>query len=310
MRLRRRRPRASTVGSPPARSRRPSPARRSAAVDDRDLVAGLLDLVEQVRREEHGAALVDERADEAAHLEDAGRVEAVHRLVEDQQRGVGEQAAGDAEPLAHAERVRLHAVAGALAPGRPARATASMRPSASRLARGGDDLAGSRGRSGGGGSAAPRRSRRRARAPRARCAGLRQAEQRASRRTSARVRPSSMRISVVLPAPFGPRKPKATPRGHEQVDVVDGDAVAEALRQAVGLDRRLFMHRMASAPAARRHRPRGRIARRPARRTRRARLLLRRRRAGRDEAALVRQHHGLHPVAEPRACAGSRDSAS
>ena len=85
----------------------------AAAVDDRRDVAGLLDLVEQVRGEQHRAALVDELADQAADLEDAGRVEAVHRLVEDQQLGVGEQAAGDAEALAHAERVRLDLVVGA-----------------------------------------------------------------------------------------------------------------------------------------------------------------------------------------------------
>ena len=78
-----------------------------AEVDDRRQVARLLDLVEQVRGEQHGAALVDQLADQAAELEDAGRVEPVHRLVEDQQLGVGEQAAGDAEALAHAERVGL-----------------------------------------------------------------------------------------------------------------------------------------------------------------------------------------------------------
>jgi hypothetical protein len=38
-----------------------------------------------------------------AHLQDAGRVEAVHRLVEDQQCGIGDQAASDAEPLAHSQ---------------------------------------------------------------------------------------------------------------------------------------------------------------------------------------------------------------
>ena len=56
-----------------------------------------------MRGEEDGAALVDECADQMPHLEDAGRVEAVHRLVEDQELWVGEQAARDPEPLAHAE---------------------------------------------------------------------------------------------------------------------------------------------------------------------------------------------------------------
>ena len=81
-----------------------------ALVDDRHLVARLLDLVEDVRREHHRASLVDERAEQAAELEDAGGVEAVHRLVEDQQLRVGEQAARDAEALAHPHRVRLDAV--------------------------------------------------------------------------------------------------------------------------------------------------------------------------------------------------------
>ena len=84
-----------------------------AEVDDRREVAGLLDLVEQVRGEQHGAALADQLADQVAELEDAGRVEPVHRLVEDQQLGVGEQAAGDAEALAHAERVGADLVVGA-----------------------------------------------------------------------------------------------------------------------------------------------------------------------------------------------------
>jgi hypothetical protein len=39
---------------------------------------------EKVRGEEHGAPLGDERAHELAELEDAGGVEAVGRLVEDQ----------------------------------------------------------------------------------------------------------------------------------------------------------------------------------------------------------------------------------
>jgi hypothetical protein len=59
----------------------------AALVDDRRDVARLLDLVEQVRGQQHRAALGDERAHEPAELEDAGRVEPVDRLVEDQQLG-------------------------------------------------------------------------------------------------------------------------------------------------------------------------------------------------------------------------------
>ena len=56
----------------------------AAVINDRHRVAGLLDLVEEVRGNDDGAAFVDEAADHAAELEDAGRVEPVHRLVEDQ----------------------------------------------------------------------------------------------------------------------------------------------------------------------------------------------------------------------------------
>ena len=45
---------------------------------------------------------------------DAGRIETVGRLVEDQQLGVGEQAAGDAQPLSHPERVLLDPLVGAV----------------------------------------------------------------------------------------------------------------------------------------------------------------------------------------------------
>ena len=47
-----------------------------------------------------------------------------------------------------------------------------------------------------------------------------------------------MRMVEVLPAPLGPRKPKASPARHVEVDLVDGGEVAEALRQAAGADKR------------------------------------------------------------------------
>ena len=76
------------------------------AVADHDQVVGDdLDLVQQVRGEQHGAALVGVAAEQVAHPADAGRVEAVGRLVEDQHLGVADQGGRDAEPLAHAERV-------------------------------------------------------------------------------------------------------------------------------------------------------------------------------------------------------------
>ena len=88
---------------------------RAAGVDQHQPVADLLELAEVVRRHEHGAAAVGQRADQAAHLAHALRVEAVGRLVEDQQLGVAEQRGGDAEALLHAERVAAVAVVAALA---------------------------------------------------------------------------------------------------------------------------------------------------------------------------------------------------
>ena len=190
-------------------------------------VACLLDLVEQVRGEEHRPALGDELADHRPELEDAARIEAVHRLVEDQQLGVGQQAAGDAEPLAHALRVALDAVVGPVAQPdaraarrRSARTSPGPRTAATItqvLAAGQvvvevrllDDRA------------------RRARAPRRGRSGTGRPRMRIVP-ASGRVSPSSIRISVVLPAPLWPRKPNAQPRGHAQVEVDHGGALAEA----------------------------------------------------------------------------------
>ena len=78
---------------------------QSARAHHRDVRAELLDLAEQVARDEDGGALGGERADEAAHLARALRIEAVAGLVEDQQVPRPEQGVGDAESLLHAERV-------------------------------------------------------------------------------------------------------------------------------------------------------------------------------------------------------------
>ena len=45
-----------------------------------------------------------------------------------------------------------------------------------------------------------------------------------------------MRKSVVLPAPFGPMTPDDAAGRQREVEVLDQQAVAEALAQAVGLD--------------------------------------------------------------------------
>jgi hypothetical protein len=66
----------------------------------------LLDLRDQVARDEHRDPVAGERLDQAAHLDDARRVQTVSRLVEDQQLGTGEHGRRDAEPLLHPQRVR------------------------------------------------------------------------------------------------------------------------------------------------------------------------------------------------------------
>ena len=79
---------------------------------DADVRAHLLDLGEQVARDEHGRAVVGERPDERAHLAGALRVEAVRGLVEHEQLAAHEQRVREPEPLLHAERVRVHLLAG------------------------------------------------------------------------------------------------------------------------------------------------------------------------------------------------------
>ena len=69
-------------------------------------------------------------------------------------------------------------------------------------------------------------------------------------------RPSSRRMSVVLPAPFGPRNPNAQPRGTSRSMLLERRAVAEALAEAGGLD-----GEMRSWPNLRRVRRRARLGR-------------------------------------------------
>ena len=45
-----------------------------------------------------------------------------------------------------------------------------------------------------------------------------------------------MRTAVVLPAPFGPRRPSTVPGRDREVDAVEGDDVAEALAESFRVD--------------------------------------------------------------------------
>ena len=75
-----------------------------APADDDEPLGGERHLGDEVARDEHGAALGGQVAQQVADPADALGVEPVDRLVEEQHAGVAEQGAGDAEALAHAER--------------------------------------------------------------------------------------------------------------------------------------------------------------------------------------------------------------
>ena len=83
-----------------------------AAADDDEVVGHQRHLRQQVAADEHRLALPGEVHEHVADPADALGVEPVGRLVEDHGVRVAEQHAGQAEPLAHAERVALD-----LAPG-------------------------------------------------------------------------------------------------------------------------------------------------------------------------------------------------
>src|SRR6266850_4435945 len=72
-----------------------------AVIDDRHARADLLHLGQYVAGYEDRFALSSQVAQEVAHLYDAGGVEAVRRLIEDQNIGVVEQGKSQAESLLH-----------------------------------------------------------------------------------------------------------------------------------------------------------------------------------------------------------------
>jgi hypothetical protein len=73
------------------------------------LIDRLRDLRQHVARDQHRAPPGGERAQEVAQPAHALGIEAVGRLVQDQQLGVAQQRRRKAQPLAHAQRVALHA---------------------------------------------------------------------------------------------------------------------------------------------------------------------------------------------------------
>ena len=175
---------------------------------------------------------VGEAAHELADLADAGRIEAVGGLVEDQDVRIAEQRLRDAEALAHAERVGRDLVVQPLGRARRARELRDPLGRARRAACA-RSAAGSRGRSGTGRGRATRRCSRRAPSP-ARSRARRRGRGSGRGPRSGRASPTSMRIVVVLPAPLGPRKPKTSPARHLEGHVGDRLAVAEPLGQVLG----------------------------------------------------------------------------
>ena len=72
-------------------------------VDDHHTVGGLGHLAEHMAGHHDGAALAGQAAQRSAEPGDAGRVEAVGRLVEEENLRVAEESRRQAEALAHAE---------------------------------------------------------------------------------------------------------------------------------------------------------------------------------------------------------------
>ena len=138
-----------------------------AAVDDQHLVDGLRDLGQHVARDEHRAAPGREGAQEVAQPADAFGIEAVRRLVEDEQLRLAEQRGGEPEPLPHAERVALHAPAGGRLELDQAQHLVDARVAGSR--RRARACADGRGRTGPDGSPSPRAPRRPAARRASRC---------------------------------------------------------------------------------------------------------------------------------------------
>ena len=88
-------------------------ADQATLVEDRDVVAHPLDVVEDVGRVEDRRLVASEVAHEVEDLAPADRVERADRLVEEEDPRPSDQRLADAEPLAHPARVGLRpAVAG------------------------------------------------------------------------------------------------------------------------------------------------------------------------------------------------------
>ena len=207
--------------------------------EDADPVADRLDLVEEVaRQQDRHPAFLGRDSQQVEDLRDAEGVDRRRRLVEDEDVRILDQRVGDAEPLEHAPRVRARSGRRRGRSGRPARAP--RRSSSSGLV-----------------ARDPVEPRRVAQVLAAGHVAVepdgvgqiadptldlerptrRIEPDDACRPSVGSVSPRSMRIVVVLPAPFWPEQAEDLAGPDLEVEMVDRDEVAVFLRQASCLDR-------------------------------------------------------------------------
>ena len=79
-----------------------------------DVVANMLELIKEMRRHKHGLSRVREAAQQIADLADPGRIQTVHRFIQHEEFGIGEQRCRDANSLFHPKRIRLKPIGRAL----------------------------------------------------------------------------------------------------------------------------------------------------------------------------------------------------
>ena len=184
----------------------------TAARDDHHVVAERADLVDHVGRKQDARARVAHAAKHVAKSMDAGNIEPVGRLVEEQVRGSVDERASERDlhalPLREASRPPIgHPFEAELRPERPARARTARRagcPGAGRSRRCSREPSAAR--------TAPcdRAARRAAAGARWVCC---RPDRRGSQPSSARRSPQIRPRVVVLPAPFSPSSPVMAPSG-------------------------------------------------------------------------------------------------
>ena len=198
------------------------------------MVADLLDLGEEVARDENRHPAGRNGEQKVAHPGDPRGVQAIRRFVEHEERRIGQQRRCDAEPLSHAVRVLPHGVAGPIgevherehlfhATARDlteARERAEVRPSRQRRVEGGtlDHR------------------------PDAREEALWRRERLAEHRASPGTRPDETEEHAHRRRLAGAVRTDEAgdgPLGDGEIDPVDGYERAEVLRQRLGLDREI-----------------------------------------------------------------------